>query len=187
MDLLGNIFSHTPVWVWVILALLIFLGVQASRPRTVRLLRILITPAVFIVWGIVSLTTKHEITGLLVGDWLVLGLIGFGIAMALVRFPALRADRQRQIVHLPGSFLPLTRNVVIFVVKYALAVGAAIAASGVAPGAADGIALADVAVSGLCVGYFIGWLSRLMAGYRNAPALEPSFSSSSTAVPGGAS
>lgn len=167
MDFLVGMIQHTPIWVFVVLAVLVFMGIQATRPRTVRLLRLLITPAIFITWGIISLTSKHAFTALLATDWLVTAAVGIAIAGALVRFPTLRADRSRQIVQVPGSILPLIRSVGIFVAKYGLAVAAA-----VAPQAADSIAFWDVAVSGLCVGYFLGWVARLAMAYRRAPALD---------------
>jgi hypothetical protein len=176
MDLLNGIVTHTPVWVWAVFALLIFLGLQASRPRTVRLQRLLITPAVFITWGIVSLATKPNFSVLLAADWLVTAVIGGGLAILLVRFPAMQADRHQHRVHIRGSYLPLIRNVAIFVAKFALGTAAAIA-----PEARDHIAVYDIAVSGLSAGYFLGWLIRLLGAYRYAPPLSPS------ALPGGAS
>ncbi|HEY1722674.1 MAG TPA: DUF6622 family protein [Magnetospirillaceae bacterium] len=169
MDMLSGIVEHTPTWVFVVFALLVMMGVQSMRPRRVRLVRLLITPAIFIVWGIVSLTSKHAFSTMLLTDWLVTAAVGIAIAGALVRFHALRADRQRLIVQVPGSRLPLIRNVTIFAAKYALAVAAVVATS-----AADQVAFLDVAVSGLCVGYFLGWLGRLMMAYRHAPALDES-------------
>jgi hypothetical protein len=181
--MINGILQHTPIWVFVVFAVLLFLGMQAARPRRVRLLRILITPAIFIIWGIVSLTSKHDFSILLLADWLVAAILAATLATSIVRFPALRADHQRQIVYLPGSPLPLVRNIVIFATKYALAVAAA-----TAPAASGQIAYWDVGVSGICVGYFLGWLGRLMMAYRHAPTLEESAPASpSSALPGGAS
>ena len=169
IEFLGAVISHTPVWVFAVFALLIVLGAQALRERTVPLRRVVITPAVFIVWGIVSLATKPSFSVLLVGDWLLTALVGAAIAGLALRFDGLRADRDRRLVHLPGSPFPLIRNVVIFVTKFGLGVAMA-----TAPEAREHIAFWDVAVSGLSAGYFFGWLARLGMAYRRAPALAPS-------------
>lgn len=52
-----NMLQNTPWWAFVLLALLIVLGIQALRPRTIAVWRLLIVPAAFIVWGLISLVT----------------------------------------------------------------------------------------------------------------------------------
>jgi hypothetical protein len=164
LQLFEGMVTHTPLWVFAVFALLVYLGLQATRPRTLGLRRILIVPAIFIAWGIVSLVSAHAVSTLLIGDWIVAAALGAGLASAMVRFPALRADRGRRKVHLPGSALPLIRNLAIFGAKYGLAVAAAMT-----PAARDHLALWDIAVSGLSAGYFLGWLGRFAAAYRHAP------------------
>jgi len=177
LQAVGQIVGHTPFWVFGVFALLVFLGIQALRERTLPVRRIVITPAVFITWGIIGLATAPHFSSLLVGDWVVAAAAGASIAAMIARFARLRADRDRQLVHLPGSTLPLIRNLVIFTAKYGLAVAMAIT-----PAARDHLAFWSVAVSGLSAGYFLGWLGRLVAAYRRAPALAPAF-----AVQGGVS
>lgn len=46
------ILRHTPYWVWTILGYLIYVGVKASRPRQQSLVRMLVVPMIFMVWGI---------------------------------------------------------------------------------------------------------------------------------------
>jgi len=48
------IVRHTPVWVFAVLAVLVFFGVQALQQRTVPVWRLVIIPAVFIVWGVTA-------------------------------------------------------------------------------------------------------------------------------------
>jgi hypothetical protein len=58
MPNIAAIVEHTPLWVFALLALLVFFGVQALRPRKPRMLRLLIVPAVFITWGVTSLLAR---------------------------------------------------------------------------------------------------------------------------------
>jgi membrane associated rhomboid family serine protease len=61
--------------------------------------------------------------------------------------------------------MPLVRNAVIFVARYALAVAAAFAATATAHAQ---LVAWDVAVSGLATGYFVGWLARFARARRTA-------------------
>jgi len=168
LSALGEIITHTPVWVFVLFAGLIGIGATAMRPRNMPLRRLFITPAVFIVWGLVSLVSKHEPSALLVGDWLITAAIGAAFGWMTTRLTGLRADRANGRVYLPGSPALMIRIVVVFLVKYAMGV-----AIGINPGNAADLAPWDVAVSGLMAGYFLGWLLRLFARLRTAPEIAP--------------
>jgi hypothetical protein len=83
------------------------------------------------------------------------------IAWTTTRLDGVRIDRARQRVSLPGSALPLIRNLLIFSAKYGLAVAVAIA-----PASRASLAFWDVAVSGASAGYFLSWLARFVSAYR---------------------
>jgi hypothetical protein len=155
------ILTHTPPWVWVVLALLLWLGMLGLKPRTVALPRVLLTPAVFITWGLVALAAAARSSPLILLDWAVLAACGIGLALATVRFEGLRAERG--VVHLPGSRLPLIRNLAIFGAKYTLAVAMARH-----PEQRGQLVFWDLGISGLSAGYFLGWLFRFVLAYRHA-------------------
>lgn len=159
------ILTGTPWWVFMLFAVLLVLGVQALRPRTMPLARVFITPAVFIGWGLSSLVAAAKASPVVLPAAIGAGVVGFGLAALTLRLDALRAEPGR--VTLPGSALPLFRNLLIFVAKYVIAVASAIRPDWHAP-----LLLADMAVSGLAIGYFIGWTLRLLGGYRRALSLE---------------
>jgi len=46
-----QILAHTPLWVWALFAFLVYRGVAAMGAREVSPYRVLIVPAVFLVWG----------------------------------------------------------------------------------------------------------------------------------------
>ena len=95
------ILTNTPKWVWVVLVLLLWLGIQGLKPRAVALPRIFITPAVFITWGIVALAARSTPAILL--DWAATVTCGIGLALVTIRLEGLRVDRERSLVHLPRS------------------------------------------------------------------------------------
>ncbi|MGP0092040.1 MAG: DUF6622 family protein [Xanthobacteraceae bacterium] len=162
MSTVFAIVQNTPLWAFVVLSVLLTLGVQALRSRVISLWRLLLTPAVFIAWGIASVALQAAPPTLIV-DWLAAAALGAAVAWTTTRLDDVRFDRTRQRVSLPGSAVPLIRNLVIFSAKYALAAAAAIA-----PMWRADIAWWDIAVSGASAGYFLGWLARLALVYRSS-------------------
>jgi hypothetical protein len=160
-----NILQNTPWWVFVLFALLMWLGFQALKPRSLPIWRFLITPAVFIGWGVTSLALQSMSSPILIADWSVTAAIGAAIAWATSRLHNVGIDRARQHVSLPGSAFPLIRNLLIFSAKYGLGVAVAIV-----PAPQPDLAVWDVAVSGASAGYFLGWVARFASVYRRVAA-----------------
>lgn len=160
------IVSHTPAWVFVLLAVLVALGAQAMRPRVISPRRMLITPAIFIAWGVISLVAKPYFSAMLAGDWIAAAAIGAVLGWSTSRFAGLRVDRAAGRVHLPGSTALMARVLTVFLIKYALS-----AAVAMNPDMIDRLAPWDIAVSGLMAGYFAGSLLKFRSRYRTAPDL----------------
>lgn len=165
MPALLAIVSHTPSWVFVVFALLVLLGVQALRPRSVAVARVFATPAVFIAWGLVSLVLAAQRAPLAPVAWVLTAIAGGSLALLTLRLDGLRVAGPAR-VHLPGSVLPLLRNVLIFGAKYVIAVLLALH-----PAARGQLLIWDMAVSGASAGYFIGWTLRFLIAYRRAAAM----------------
>ena len=168
MQLAIRILANTPIWVFVLLAYLIWQGSQAMRPRTRPIWRMLIVPLVFLLMGLSRLLTARDsgIEPLLA--WFA-GALLFGW-LALSRPPQLLAvDRKTRTVTRPGSIVPLVRNITVFVLQYAVAVATAMKLE---PHAA--VAIVGHAVSGASAGYFSGWTVALLRRYRSFDATENS-------------
>ena len=157
------ILSGTPLWVWALLAGLTGLGLQATRARRVKLRRVFATPLAFVGWGLATLALHAGPTALVA--WPTAASLGLVLGLAVTRLDGVRGDRALGVVELPGSWLPLIRNLGIFGVRYALAVAAALL-----PAAHDRLMLWDLAVSGLSAGYFAGWLAVFMRRWRHTPS-----------------
>jgi hypothetical protein len=164
MTALLAILTHTPPWVFLVFALLLILGVQALRPRSIALARVFVTPLVFVGWGLLSLVLAARTTPIAPVAWALTAAAGGALALLSVRLEGLRAEPGGRI-HLPGSVLPLTRNMLIFAAKYVLA-----ATMAQHPDMRAQLLLWDIAVSGASAGYFIGWTARLLLAYRRAAA-----------------
>ena len=157
---LGAIVSHTPLWVWPLLAYVLTMTLRATKARTASLTRLLAIPALFIVWGVSGLLMRQNI-GLGLGlDWLAMACIGALLASCVGRPVLLAVDRERRQVTLAGSWAPFVRVTAIIAAKYSLGVMMA-----VRPDMRGALAWADAAVSGFSVGYFLFWAVWLCAGY----------------------
>jgi hypothetical protein len=164
MAVILNTLANTPWWAFALFAVVTWFGIRGLRPRTVPLWRLLITPAIFIGWGLVSLVRQSVSSPVLIADWSAAAAIGAIAAWAASRLGDVGIDRTRRLVSLPGSAFPLIRNFLIFSARYGLGVATAIA-----PAARADIAIWNIAVSGASAGYFLGWLARLAWAYRRAP------------------
>ena len=159
-----RILTNTPLWVFALLAYLIWQGSQSLRPSTRPIWRMLIVPLVFFLMGLSRLVTARDrgIEPLLA--WLVAAVL-FAV-LALSRKPRLLAvDRNSGTVSRPGSAAPLARNITVFVLQYAVAVATAMKLE---PHAA--VAIIGHAVSGASAGYFSGRAVALVRRYRNFDA-----------------
>ena len=163
-----RILTNTPLWVFALLAYLIWQGSQSLRPRTQPIWRMLIVPLVFFLMGLSRLVTARDrgIEPLLA--WLVAAVLFASLALSL-RPKLLAVDRKSGTVTRPGSSTPLARNITVFVLQYAVAVATAMKLE---PHAA--VAIIGHAVSGASAGYFSGFAVALLRRYRNFDAGENS-------------
>lgn len=113
-----QILSHTPIYVWVLLAALLALGFSQTWDRQVAPPRLLLLPLVLLGLGLWSMAPNFVAMPLAALAW----------GLALAGCVALRAGRpvragtrwlpEQQRLHLPGSWLPLLMIVAIFVLRY---------------------------------------------------------------------
>ena len=164
-----TIVSHTPVWVWILLAFLVSRGLKALKGGTVPLAKLAIVPAVFAVWGLVHLFKEPSagwVTGL---AWLVGAAAGLGIGIVLARTSGMSVDRLQKTVTLPGSMVPLVLILATFASKFWL--GFELASTLV--GLDSMYIILDGLVSGLVAGIFAGRFLIYWLGFRpvSAPAM----------------
>jgi hypothetical protein len=159
MQIAHGILVNTPLWVFALLALLIWLGCMALRPRSQPLPRMLIMPAVFFLMGLSRLALGGRTIDLLL-TWVASAALF--AAIALYTGPrSLTVDRETGRIVSPGSVIPLIRNLAVFLLQYGVAVVTAMKLD-----ASGEVAMAGQAVSGACAGYFLGWAIALLRSYR---------------------
>jgi len=169
-----TILSHTPVWVWGLLAALMALGFSQTRQRRLAPWRLLMLPLVLLGLGLWSMSAGFMALPLSALVWLA----------ALVAGAALLAGRPAQAgavwlpaeqrLHLPGSWMPMLLILGIFSIRYAANVGMALN-----PGWRNTpelllpLALLYGAISGLFLGRALALL-KLTRTPAAAPSLSPS-------------
>ncbi len=168
---IGQAISHTPVWVWPLLALLIWLGIAAMRTRSIRVARLIVLPVVFLGLSIAGLFTSPLPLIEAIGIW----LAGLALGSLLGRLIAPRAgvtiDRANRRLTVPGSVVPLILILVIFIGRYAAGY-----AFGRYPELRQDTTVLIVAASyaAFCSGVMLGRTLPLLLAYFRTPIQKPS-------------
>jgi hypothetical protein len=118
------VISRTPVWVWLVLALLCLLGVRRLRTHGTSPWGLVITPAVFLTWSFIGAVSFGDALGL----WAALACWAACIAVGLLSFALVGPPRsewvdEHRIVR-PGSIGPLSVYLAIFGLRYGLEIWA---------------------------------------------------------------
>lgn len=124
-----QILQHTPAWVWMLLVALLYLGYLQSRTRTVPRARLFALPVAMLALSLYSLFATFGAARLGVAAWLAGGMLA-ALLRRFVRRPAgagYAPDTRAYTI--PGSWLPLTLMLAIFLTRYAVAAAIAIDAS----------------------------------------------------------
>ena len=120
--MLIQIITRTPVWVWAILGLLLWVGLKQSVPRSVGLRRITVLPLVMVGLSLAGMLTAFGTGHHALLAWGATAAVAAAVVMQL-NFPqATRYNSWTQQFELPGSWTPLVLMVGIFITKYAVGV-----------------------------------------------------------------
>jgi uncharacterized protein DUF6622 len=163
----AQIAANTPLWVWALLALLLFLGIRALRPTTAPVWRIAILPTVFLIWGLTGVIAANGLAAQRAVPWLAAIAAGTLIGWVIAGLKPIRADRAHGLVHIPGGPFTLVLALLIFAIKYVFGVLHAMSPAAFADAR---FWLTELAVSGVLTGMFIGRFAGLWRQYRADPA-----------------
>lgn len=153
LNIIWQTILHTPWWVFLLLAYLIFIGLKARKTSTVSIYKLAILPAVFLIMSIESMISHFKIETLSVSTWMISIIIGSAIGILLVYKSKIKVDRNNKLLELPGSWMTLILILIIFVAKYYC--GYALSQD---PGSAinTNTEILVLALSGICTGTFVG-------------------------------
>jgi hypothetical protein len=155
-----QVLIHTPVWVFALLAFLVWQGIKSMQPRKVQIWRALIVPVVFIVWGVSRIGFGHQDNAWPLLAWIAAALALLPLGVLTPR--PFDVDHNTGEIIRPGSSFGLIRNLIVFALQYAVGVISAIDA-----GDRAAAIIASRAISGATAGYFIGSTIALLVAYRS--------------------
>jgi len=157
-----QILTHTPLYVWAILAFLVWRGLAEMRDRELAPQRLFILPLVMLALSFQDIAVRLGAGAMVIVAWSI-GCALAGLLTWRIARPRIMASGQPERVRVRGSRVPLALMMAIFAVKYATGVALAIQpqlAQQVAP------ALAIGALYGVFNGVFLGRLARDAAALR---------------------
>ncbi|ALK98443.1 hypothetical protein AB595_06570 [Massilia sp. WF1] len=160
--MLHQILSHTPTYVWAILAVLVWRGLAALRDREVTIRSLFIVPLVMLALALQDVNAKFGANGAALGAWAVAAAGAAALAWAFGRSRTAPGAKPGHVI-VRGSPAPMAMMLAVFFTKYAAAVLLA-----VLPHARqDALVAAGVcALFGVFNGCFLGRLARDVAEWR---------------------
>ncbi len=147
-----TVLTHTPFWVWLLLAVLIALGLRQRHPRTITRTRVLLLPLLVIVASLVGLArgSSHPLVAL-AAWWGAFGAVVVGGHAALA-IDGASCDEATGRIAVPGSMVPMLTILVLFLAKYVAAVCAALQPD---MAGSPGVVATLSALYGGCSGVFV--------------------------------
>ena len=120
--MIANILQHTPVWVWALFCGLLALGILQTRTRTVSKARATLLPIVMVLLSLNGVLSAFGPMPVAIGAWIVGLLVTLRVAAPWVEVRGGVWLPENDCFRVPGSWIPVSLIVAIFVTKYAAAV-----------------------------------------------------------------
>ena len=120
-----EVLTQTPIIVWVLLAVLIKRGQAATQDAIISFSKMLLVPAIFIIWGLMKLFTRFAYFRESVCVYVVLAAIGTVVGYSLYS-QFRKVYKKDKDFYRTGTYLPLMIILVNFSVKYCLNVAVSI-------------------------------------------------------------
>lgn len=120
--MLADILEHTPLWVYAILAYVVFLGLRQSVDHRRTLRRATLMPLAMATLSLSGLQSSFAREPIALAAWAFGLVVVLAVARALRVWPTVRWLPEEQMVFVPGSWVPLVLMLGIFVVKFTLSV-----------------------------------------------------------------
>jgi hypothetical protein len=157
-----EIIKGTPVWVYFLLGLLIYKGISATNGKMMSLKKLFIMPIVFIfLMGQKMSASPAAFLGFLV--------IGCFVGWLIYKNIEIKADKEKRLIFIPGSYMPLILIVTAFVKGYYIGYQTAVHPELVKT---FWFAFSVAAVSGIFSGMFIGRTALYLYKYHKAKHQE---------------
>lgn len=117
METIKDFLINTPVYVYLILSYLLFIGIKSTKKRIVSFFRAIIL-VIFFIYLSINNILKFSINSL---DFIPLGLsllVFSSISWKLTSLQKIKVDKEKQLFSLPGTWTNLIVLLLIFTTKY---------------------------------------------------------------------
>ena len=164
--MIGEILSHTPIWVFVLFIALVAIGLSQVRARSLSAARLFALPVAMVGFSLYGFVSAFGSSPFATAGWLV-GLLVTSSLIVAARFPR-GVTYSAQTFRIPGSWIPFFVIMAIFFSRYVITVALTMtpALRGIAA-----VAAGVGAIYGLSSGFFVGrTLTALRAMRAPAPA-----------------
>lgn len=164
-----SIITGTPLWVWGVLVLIVYLGMTAMHPGRRSPARLSLVPGIFLAVAIGTLLNSARLADIL-PLWLAGCLLGLGIGAAWAMVLRIGIDRAQGLIHMPGTAFWLVTGLILFGMRYAIEVAMAFNRDLV-----EGSFWSTLpyGVAGLGTGMSAGWWAALMLRYLRFTDVRP--------------
>lgn len=166
MNRLLPILQGAPVWVWALLALLLFLGIRSLRTRSVPVASLVALPLAFFGLSVTNLLPLDGLAPLRIGVWIAALMVGTIPGWFVVRPQRIVVDRARGRISVPGSVVPIILMLAAFAGGFYF--GYLFARYSELKTDPATLIMAST-YRGLMSGYFLGQTIRLFRLYRSTP------------------
>lgn len=124
-QMIGPILARTPMWVWFLLAGLLWLGIGMFKGNTFSARRVAILPVAMTglsLWGTISAFSQSTMYGYVLLVWVVAAVVLAAVVGMMPAPAGARYSPRDRTFAVPGSWVPLALIMGIFLVKYVVGV-----------------------------------------------------------------
>jgi hypothetical protein len=142
------IIGGTPLWVWLLLGYLIFIGIKATKTQTIYLPKLFILPTIFIALKYKLLLTPKDLSFFI---YILTLIIGGSLGWFFGQRIKAKFFKTTKTIELPGNYATLILIIIFFTMKYIFGYWQA-----AIPALAAKYSLLEIMGSALLPGYFYG-------------------------------
>jgi Family of unknown function (DUF6622) len=115
-----EIITHIPLFVWPLFVILLIGGLKARKTSLVSLKVLMVIPTALLGWSLFSFFGRYAADPIAIVLWVLCLGLGCFIGFSHIQRLKLQFDKQKKMVELPGSWLPLVFSMSIFAVKFSI-------------------------------------------------------------------
>lgn len=113
-----QIIAHTPFYVWLLLAYLVWGGWKSTKPYIVSWRALLPMPALMLLWSAYAVATRYAALSMCL--WGMSIALGIWLGSLTIRRLNVRFDKKQNLIEVGGDWIPLLLSLSIFSLRYFL-------------------------------------------------------------------